>query len=337
MDYSVVLAVFGGVSVFNALFLGVLLLVNSNGLVKNRLLAFFFIGIGVRLSKSILFLTFGDIPDSMPALGLLGMICAGPLLLYYLKNINEPSLPVRRLYLHFAIALPLALILPFSSDTMVRWFYIATVIQMAVYLAFCFQIVFVHRISPYKTWQYLLCASLLVFWLVFLSQIFVEGRIAYLTGTIIATVMLYAILCYGFMVQKVFAAARVVKAAPDKISDIKQQLIALMEKDRIFTEHDLTIAKIAEILNVRPYLITETLNVSMRQTFPEFLNRYRVELAKEMLIAPASRDYPIEAIAYDCGFGTPSSFYSAFKKYVHETPAAFRDGYRVNGVGSFKK
>jgi transcriptional regulator GlxA family with amidase domain len=43
-----------------------------------------------------------------------------------------------------------------------------------------------------------------------------------------------------------------------------------------------------------------------------------------MLIAT---DLPVASIAFDCGFGSLSSFYAAFEQRFHKSPASFRQTY----------
>ena len=56
--------------------------------------------------------------------------------------------------------------------------------------------------------------------------------------------------------------------------------------------------------------------------FTEFLARYRVEKAKELLY---SRNKRINEVAFDVGFQSLAPFNRSFRKYTGETPREFRD------------
>jgi AraC-like DNA-binding protein len=58
--------------------------------------------------------------------------------------------------------------------------------------------------------------------------------------------------------------------------------------------------------------------------FKEYINKYRILHAKEMLSDPKFSALSIAAIAYDCGFNSLSSFNSAFKKITGKTPSSFK-------------
>ena len=59
-------------------------------------------------------------------------------------------------------------------------------------------------------------------------------------------------------------------------------------------------------------------------TIKQSITRQRLDTAQSMLIAS---DLPVASIAYDCGFGSLSSFYAAFEQRFHRSPAAFRQAY----------
>lgn len=59
-------------------------------------------------------------------------------------------------------------------------------------------------------------------------------------------------------------------------------------------------------------------------TIKQSITRHRLDTAQSMLIAS---DLPVASIAFDCGFGSLSSFYAAFEQRFHKSPAAFRQTY----------
>jgi AraC family transcriptional regulator, melibiose operon regulatory protein len=64
-------------------------------------------------------------------------------------------------------------------------------------------------------------------------------------------------------------------------------------------------------------LYKRSLGMSIKQA----ITRHRLDTAQSMLIAT---DRPVAAIAFDCGFGSLSSFYAAFAQRFTVSPAAFR-------------
>ena len=61
-----------------------------------------------------------------------------------------------------------------------------------------------------------------------------------------------------------------------------------------------------------------------QSNFFEFINRYRVEEAKRLLLSPEFKDETILEIIYKSGFNSPSAFHRFFKRMVDMTPTEFR-------------
>lgn len=103
---------------------------------------------------------------------------------------------------------------------------------------------------------------------------------------------------------------------------IYRRLMELMEKEKIFKTEDLSLMIMAEELSLTPQQLSEFLNDRLNMNFNTFINKYRIEEAKQILRNEPDR--PITSIAYDLGFNTISVFYSAFCKFTGVSPARFR-------------
>lgn len=105
--------------------------------------------------------------------------------------------------------------------------------------------------------------------------------------------------------------------------DIKEQIIKYFDKEKAYLLPDLNMDYLAKQLKIPKYQITEVLNTEIGKNFFQFVNSYRVDAVKEMLAVPQLK-YSIEAIGYECGFSSKSSFYTVFKKITGETPVSYR-------------
>lgn len=107
-------------------------------------------------------------------------------------------------------------------------------------------------------------------------------------------------------------------------NEIRQKLIDYTEREKIYLNSDLNMDLLSVKLGFPKYQITEVLNADIGKSFFQFINSYRVEAVKKMLSDPQNK-YSIEAVGYDCGFASKSSFYTVFKKFTDETPFAYRN------------
>ena len=99
---------------------------------------------------------------------------------------------------------------------------------------------------------------------------------------------------------------------------------AMLEK-RYYLDSDLTMPQLADYLSVSSNYLSQTVNSIHRVSFFEYINRLRVEYAKQQLVNPAKSQDSIVDIAADAAFNSRSAFYSAFKKHSGMTPAQYRN------------
>jgi AraC-like DNA-binding protein len=113
----------------------------------------------------------------------------------------------------------------------------------------------------------------------------------------------------------------------DGISPTKELLIKLnklIEHEKPYRNSTLSLKELAESLEVSTRDISLLINNELNQNFFDFINRYRINEAKELLGNPENKKVTILEIMYDVGFNSKSSFNTAFKKYTNKTPSQFR-------------
>jgi AraC-like DNA-binding protein len=110
----------------------------------------------------------------------------------------------------------------------------------------------------------------------------------------------------------------------DEAIKIKKQLIQTMENQRPYLDPDLKLKKLASLLGIKTHHLSQVLNGQLNCNFYDFVNGYRIELAKKHLQDISFKHYTIEAIAYDSGFNSKSTFNTLFKKQVGQTPGQWR-------------
>jgi AraC-like DNA-binding protein len=104
---------------------------------------------------------------------------------------------------------------------------------------------------------------------------------------------------------------------------IQKKIIAYFETEKAYLNPELSMGLLSSVLKIPKYQITEVLNTEIGKNFFQFVNMYRVEAVKALLADPNNK-YSIEAIGYDAGFYSKSSFYTVFKNITGETPISYR-------------
>ena len=109
---------------------------------------------------------------------------------------------------------------------------------------------------------------------------------------------------------------------------VQQRLLAWFETQKPYLDSDLTINMVADKLKVPRHDLTEVLNAEMGKNFYQFVNEYRVEAVKKMLADPKQQHLSIEAVGFECGFNSKSTFFAVFKGLTGTTPAQYQAGQR---------
>ena len=89
-------------------------------------------------------------------------------------------------------------------------------------------------------------------------------------------------------------------------------------------EPELTLAQLSKQTNIPSHYLSQVINEKMRCNFLDFINKYRVKEAQAKLANRKFDHYTIIAIAFEAGFYSKTTFYSAFKKFADTTPSSYR-------------
>ena len=109
-----------------------------------------------------------------------------------------------------------------------------------------------------------------------------------------------------------------------QIEDYKKKLVRLMEEERVYLDSDMTLPKLALMVDCSVNHLSQAVNSGFKMSFFDFLNSYRIREAKSMLIHQDSLSQSILDVSFAVGFNSNSAFYAAFKNATGQTPAQFR-------------
>lgn len=102
---------------------------------------------------------------------------------------------------------------------------------------------------------------------------------------------------------------------------IATKLQQAINRDHVYLEAELSLPRLSTLTGVSNHYISQTLSQELNTTFFDFINKARIEHAKNLLI---ETDDSVLDIALATGFNARSSFYKAFKLYTQATPSQYR-------------
>lgn len=280
-----------------------------------------------------------------PALSALQMPLFAGFFLFYL----EPDRRLRRvdaLHLLPAIAIGAVAIVDYRVPSL-RVF---LEIQYVGYIAFCASVLWevrrtlrVHFDSVSASWQLLmllLCASIFAHGFSVMRWLSADGQTAETTallqviaalivGVIVTGIVLYALLAPNLFrgADRPLVAATRLMASED--AEHGDRLARYMEAHQPFLDPELSVSRLARMSGIPARELSELINRRYAVHFFDFVNRYRIDHAKRLLV---ETDDGVTDILFAAGFNTKSSFYTAFRRHTGTTPSAYRQQQRKTPV-----
>lgn len=105
---------------------------------------------------------------------------------------------------------------------------------------------------------------------------------------------------------------------------IINKLSTVFDNEKIYTRENLTITKLALVINEKEYLLRQAINGELGYTnFNGFLNYYRITEACRLLKENKSKALTFQEIAYQIGYQSIATFNRAFKNEKGSTPSEY--------------
>jgi len=105
------------------------------------------------------------------------------------------------------------------------------------------------------------------------------------------------------------------------IEQLKEDIARIMTEEKLYLKRDLLISDLLQRLGTNRDYVYKAINLGMGMSFTEYVNRLRVEYAKELMRTNPSA--PTIDIYTHAGFTSQASFFRNFKLYAGVTPKQY--------------
>ncbi|WP_338759339.1 helix-turn-helix domain-containing protein [Bernardetia sp. ABR2-2B] len=354
-----ILFFFSALGAFNGFLLAAYFTFFTQKKSSNYFLGGLLLVISVRITKSI-FLFFNEILfDIFRQIGLSACLLIGVFLYFFIKaskSTKEKENHVKRNYWWLHVTFWLATILVFSysypySENRLTWGYFVSLIylQWFVYIllsAWELKSEIKQLFSKDKAldetqiWQINIFFGVFIIWVAYVFGAYAS----YIVGALSFSFVFYVLGLIWFLKRSKMRNTESqivklednneekpiqtpVKYANKKIDEEEAQELQLkleriIREKELFKDPNLKLPDLAEKLNILPHHLSQFLNDNLNKSFPLYINEYRIETAKKLLLQ--NQTHTLEAIGYDCGFNSKSTFFSTFKKITGFTPASYK-------------
>jgi AraC-like DNA-binding protein len=181
-------------------------------------------------------------------------------------------------------------------------------------------------------------------WLILgISIVGIVSLLSGLAGLFIGKARLFAVMD-GFLAVTVLLGAVLSFRWPDLIDRLHRQTVrqryarstlagldvegliagmtAMMRRSAIYRRPDCDLDQLSGRMGMTRHQVSELLNDRMGVSFNHFVNGFRIEAAKDLLLSRP--ELTVLAIAGEVGFGNKTSFNEAFRRQLGVTPSQYR-------------
>lgn len=331
MAQDAIILVLSCLGIAQAVFLCLYLLTLKKGNRKaNLFLAFVLLGLTIRIGKSILNV-YLDLDPWQRNLGLSGVLMVGPFLWFYGRLLfHKPKVFLSHNYWHllpFVLFVGFCKFIPNGSGSFPNLGYLTVFLHLLTYLVLSLTLSVNHKSKAKKSvwvWYRNLVIGVFLIWTFYVGNLI--GLIPYYIGGAIFFSFLLYVFSFILLKQPVFALEKYRNSSIDTSSSKKymQEIRMLFENKKLYLNSELNMTQVAEKIGIPSRDVSQVINENENQNFSEFVNNYRIQKAKNLLIDPTYAREKIATIAYDCGFGNVTSFNLAFKVATQLTPSQYR-------------
>ncbi len=132
----------------------------------------------------------------------------------------------------------------------------------------------------------------------------------------------------GLRQPDLFSAGKIKYTNSQLTDDQRKSLIRKLENhmstDEPFLSSSVSVDSVASKLNILPRYLSQAINETYGQNFYDFINSYRIDKAKNILLNGKDPGKTFLEVMYEVGFNSKSAFNKAFKKHTGSTPSAFK-------------
>jgi AraC-like DNA-binding protein len=123
--------------------------------------------------------------------------------------------------------------------------------------------------------------------------------------------------------QAILSTPKQRRIPEEELTQLKEKLTFLMTSEKPYLDETLGLPKLAEKMGISAHNLSFLLNEGFNANFFQFVNRYRIEEAKIILVSPKHQHLSMIGIAFECGFSSKTTFNITFKKMTGVSPSAF--------------
>jgi AraC-like DNA-binding protein len=341
-----ILFFFSALGAFNGLLLGLFLLFfTQKKYLANNFLGALLLASSVRIAKSVCLYFDGKLPKIYLQIGLSACFFIGPFLYYFVRSAIAPIAKMPKSWLWtLAILTLLTLVvgitLPYAEYPVLwnkviarviyfQWF--AFLLASGILIRGLLRKLFSRSYSmkPAETWISMIFIGNVLIFLLYFSSLVNAPFASYISGSIAFSLILYLMITLVIYKKKTDELFLLLpdKPAIKKLNENDAQLWLnklekVMNEKEVYKNPDLKLHDLSKEIQISGHQLSALLNDHLGKNFTTYLNEWRIAEACKMIAT--EQHLTLEAIGYEVGFNSKSTFFAAFKKAKGVTPSGYQ-------------
>ncbi|MEM7298095.1 MAG: helix-turn-helix transcriptional regulator [Bacteroidota bacterium] len=306
---------------------------------SNYFIGVLLLALSIRIGKSVFLYFNSNLAGGFIQFGISACLFIGPSLYFYLLTVSRDKWNSSSWKYHYFPLLAIILVVDFLFPWYEHynfWYHTFFIIYgiWLVYLILSgwiirkplLKIFKKGKLSSMEVWVNSVFIGNLLIWVAYNTTSYTS----YIVGALSFSFIFYLLILLLFFTKKKdpsfqnrhmkYGNKKIEESEAKQLTETMHQLII---ENELFKDANLKLPDLASQLNVLPHLLSQLLNDNLEKNFTLYINEYRIGHAKKLI--SSSSNLKLEAIGYECGFNSKSTFYTAFKKVTGVTPAQFKE------------
>jgi AraC-like DNA-binding protein len=343
-----ILFFFSALGVFNGFIISAYLLVfKKSKSAASYFLGLMLLGLCLKICKSFIYYFYPALPGIYIQIGIFGGALVGPSLFYFIKSALGPDTKITAIqkgtYLFwFLVILIASIIAPYDNrpDLWESYIWAIIALQFTVYMllsGWLLRNVFAKLFTREKISQ----TEKLVL-AVFIGNIVVPASFklsvfSFFNGPCISGALFFSLILYlnTFLFISRRKTSNLLSDNQDQVryankkidegqaSSLTERLQKIILAEELYKNPDLKLNDLAKKVGISGHQLSQLLNDNLGKSFAAYINEYRINEACQLIAN--DKGIKLEAIGYEVGFNSKSTFYTAFKKYKSTTPTLYKE------------
>lgn len=340
-----ILFFFSSLGAFNGFILGIyFIFFTAKKNLSNYFLGALLLALSIRIGKSVAFFFDYNVSKTILQIGLTACTFIGPFLYFFIKSELDQTRKLPRswtiqLAVWAILIVAVGAVIPYErypffwTDRIIPLIYL----QWGCYIAFSVSLLIPllkkmvrkEKLKPFEKWILTICGAVFLIYIAYVWAFLNITKGSYITGPLNFSLILYLMMFILLYRKK---ASDLSSFSGQKNSDKKlpgenaqfilDKLKKAMTEKELFKNPNLKVNDVAREINVSGHQLSQLLNNNLSKNFTLFVNEYRINEACRML--SEGTNFTIDAISFEVGFNSKSTFFATFKKLRGMTPSSFQ-------------